>query len=296
MRGALATWLVVFGIALARSAEAQVTPIEGPPPPADAPPACSQSSCSTCGSSCASSCACRDISPKARLSVMGVRASATRVGAFASSSQSLGLAFAGSADTYALDGTTHGSMSWVLGGGEAGFEGMLAGTIDVGYRLDVTERQGPFGRAGFEGRMQGNDKLYFSMLELPRLSLGWQYADGRTVVEAGGRAGPVLTGRYNPGDEGYRRLSGSFEYGAFASVQVDFLRVDVTALRIDAKNTGTGRPVDVGRGSICAIAGKVGVCGDVMAFRGDADMGPNAGGVQRTTAMYAGLTIGVASF
>jgi hypothetical protein len=259
---------------------------------------CSTSSCSSCSSSCSSSndCGC-DSHPSVRLSVTGLRFSATRIATSAGqSTNNYGLGFAGGVDTYALDGGARGSMSWILGGGDAGFEGMLAGTVDVGYRLDVTERTGPFGRAGFDGRMQGNDRLYFSTLELPRLTLGWQYLDGKTAIEAGIRGGPILAGRYNPGDEGYRRLSGSFEYGAFASATVSILKMEATVMRIDAKDTGTRRPVDVARGSFCAIAGKVGICGDVMAIRGDADMGPNGGGVQVAHAGYAGVSVGVASW
>jgi hypothetical protein len=228
--------------------------------------------------------------------VTGLRISATNISTATQKLDNLGLAFAGGVESYALDGSAHGSMNWVLGGGDAGFEGMLAGMVDFGYRLDVTERQGPFARAGFDGRMQGNDRLYFSTLELPRLSLGWQYLDGHTLLEIGARGGPILSGRYNPGDEGYRRLSGSIEYGGFVAAQFSFLRIDVTAMRIDARNTGTGRPVDVGRGSVCGIAGSFGICADMMAIRGDADMGPNAGGVQTATSTYAGLSIGVASW
>lgn len=288
MRALSAMVVVGVGMIVSPAASAQEAP--------DRPGTCTAASCAPCSSCRTSSCACRDTQPKVRLSVAGVRASTTRIASPFSTANALGLAFAGSADSYALDGTTHASASWVLGGGEAGFEGMLAGTIDLGYRLDVTERQGPFGRAGFDGRMQGNDKLYFSMLELPRLTLGWQYLDGKTVIEAGVRGGPILTGRYNPGDEGYRRLSGSFEYGGFASAQIAFLRMEAVVMRIDARNTGTGRPVDVARGSLCGIAGKVGICSDVMALRGDADMGPRAGGVQTATSTYLGLSIGVASW
>jgi hypothetical protein len=264
---------------------------------------CSSSSCcNSCrygrcnGGSCggSSSCSCR--TPSLSLSVTGLRGSFTRVSsATGGTSDSLGVGFAGGVDTYALDGTTHGSLHWVLGGGEAGFEGKLAGELDFGYRIDVTEHTGPFGRAGFDGRMQGNDKLYFSTLELPRLQLGWQYLGGKTLVEAGARGGAVLAGRYNPGDEGVRRLSG-IEYGAFATAQVDWLRMEGTAYRIDSRSTGNGRAVDVGRASVCAVAGKVGICGDAMFLRGDADLGPNAGGVQAAMSTYAGVSLGVASW
>jgi hypothetical protein len=208
----------------------------------------------------------------------------------------LGVAFAGAVDTYALDGTTHGSMQWVLGGGQAGFEGMLAGTVDVGYRLDVTEHQGPFGRAGFDGRMQGNDRLYFSALELPRLTLGWQFLANRTVFEIGVRSGPILTGRFNPGDTGYRSLTGAFEYGGFASAQIDWLRFEATALRYDARKTGDRTPVDVGRASLCAVAGKVGICADFAVMQGSADLGPTVNNNQQAIATYGGVTIGAASW
>ncbi len=262
---------------------------------------CSSSCCNSCrygrcSGSCggSSSCSCRK--PSLSLSVTGLRGSFTRVSsATAGTSDALGLGFAGGVDTYALDGTTHGSLHWVLGGGQAGFEGKLAGEIDFGYRIDVTEQTGPFGRAGFDGRMQGNDQLYFSALELPRLQLGWQYLGGKTLVEAGARGGAVLVGRYNPHDEGRRALSG-FEYGAFATAQIDWLRMEGTVYGIDSRKTLNGRAVDVGRASICAVAGKVGICGDWMFLRGDADLGPNAGGVQTAMSTYAGVSIGVASW
>src|SRR5690606_27985145 len=121
---------------------------------------------------------------------------------------------------------------------------------------------------------------YFSMLELPRLSLGWQYLSGKVVVEGGPRAGPILAGRYNPGIDGRRRLVSAFEWGGFVSVQVDFLRADVSAMRIEARKTGSGEPIDVGRATLCGIAGKVGICFDGMLFHGDA-LSPSLGAFQR---------------
>jgi len=231
------------------------------------------------------------------LSVTGIRPSLTRIssaGTGLGTTNDFGVAFAGAFDAYALDGASHSQAQWVLGGGTAGFEGMLAGVIELGYRLDVSETQGPFARAAFDGRMQGNDRFYFSMLELPRLTLGWQFLSGRTVLEVGARGGPILTGRFNPGDNGVRSLSGSLEYGAFASAQVEFLRFEATAMRIDARKTGNFTPVDLGKGSVCAIAGKVGICGDFMVMRGDARF--PVYGHQEALATYAGITVGLASW
>jgi hypothetical protein len=65
-------------------------------------------------------------------------------------------------------------------------------------------------------------------------------------------------------------------------------------MRIDARKTGNHSPIDLGRGQVCAIAGKVGICGDFTVFRGDA-LFPTYGH-QEALATYAGLTVGVASW
>ena len=206
-----------------------------------------------------------------QLSVTGARVAVTRVDTGTVKDSTLGIGFAGSADAYALDGTTHGSSYFMLGGGEGGFEGALAGTIDIGYWHAFDDVHGPFVRIGFDGRLQGNDLLYFSMLELPRLTLGYQYLKNKTVIEGGARGGAVLAGLYDPGEAGRRALNG-FEWGGFVAAQFDFVRVDASAMRIEAKNTLNGTPVDVGRAQLCIVGGKVGGCLDAMLFRGDAEM------------------------
>lgn len=244
-------------------------------------------------------CRCRRKSD-VELSVTGIRPSVTRVANGSTTTTDLGVAFAGAADGYALKDTAHTQAQWVLGGGQAGFEGMLAGVIELGYRANVTEKTGPFGRAGFDGRLQGNDRLYFSALELPRMSLGWQFMSQKTVLEMGGRAGPILTGRFNPGDDGVRSISGSMEVGAFASMQFDFIRLEANAMRIDAKKTGDHSPVDIGHAALCGIAGKLGICVDMTMFRGSARFGGPPGSptahFDQAVATYAGITLGAASW
>ncbi len=282
-------------------------PMAAPPPPsAPAPPtppppesaSCTanpcEKDCACAARCCAKSCAC-DKTPKVSLSVSGLRAAYTSVSTGTVNDSALGVGLAGSADSYALDGTTHGSMYFMLGGGQAGFEGALAGTVDFGYRVPVAEDHGPFGRIGFDGRLQGNDLFYFSVLELPRVSLGYQYLKGKTVAEIGARGGAVLAGLYDPAEDGRRKLNG-FEWGAFASAQVDFLRLDVSAMRIEARRTLNGTPVDVGRAQVCAVAGKLGVCVDGMLFHGDAEMRANDGGIHSTTSAHLGLTLGIAGW
>ncbi len=230
--------------------------------------------------------------PSVSLSVIGVRPALTSVSTDARSSSDIGVGFAGAVDSYALSGKSHASMQWMLGGGQAGFEGQLAGVVEFGHRVDVTEHQGPFGRIGFDGRLQGNDAFYYSALELPRLTAGWQFATKRAVLELGARGGPILTGRFNPGD-GVRSTTGSWEFGGVAAAQVEFFRLEATAFRMDGRNTGDHTPVDVGRATFCAMAGRLGICGDFMALSGSANMGtPAAVNMQDALVTYMGLTIG----
>jgi hypothetical protein len=296
---ALAATLLVPTIARADEpaiANGPAAPQAYPPLPPGAPSAsCTVNPCaSDCACAvrcCSKACACNK-TPKLSLSVTGVRGSFTNVDTGTVKDTTVGVGFAGAAETYALDGTTHGSGYFMLGGGQGGFEGALAGTIDIGYRIPIADDHGPFGRIGFDGRLQGNDLLYFSMLELPRLTVGWQYLKGTTVFEAGARGGAILAGLYDPAEDGRRKLNG-FEWGGFVSGQFAFLRFDASFMRIEARKTLNGTPVDVGRAQLCGVGGKVGVCLDGMLFRGDAEMRANAGGIHSTSSQYVGLTLGV---
>ena len=225
----------------------------------------------------------------------GIRFAVTHVDAGPVNESTIGVGFAGAAETYALDGTTHGQGYFMLGGGQGGFEGALASSLDIGYRVPVAEEHGPFGRVGIDGRLQGNDLLYFSMLELPRVAIGWQYLKGRTVLEAGARGGAILAGLYDPGDAGRRKLSG-FEWGGFVSGQIDFLRADASFMRIETPHTLNGTPVDVGRAQLCGVGGTFGACLDGMLFRGDAEMRAEASATRSTVSQYVGLTIGITGF
>jgi hypothetical protein len=240
-------------------------------------------------------CRCKKRHSDVELSVTGIRPSITHVVTERRSTNDIGVAFAGAVDSYELKDTTHTSLAWVLGGGQAGFEGLLAGAIDFGYRANVTKETGPFGRIGFAGDMQGNNRLYYSALELPRFSLGWQFMSQKTVLELGARAGTILTGRFNPGDDGVRHTTGSWEYGGFASMQFDFIRAEANVARIDARKTGDGSPVDMGRAALCAIMGKVGICADYTAFHGTARFGGPTH-FEDVVASYAGMTFGFASW
>jgi hypothetical protein len=302
---ALASLTIAIALLVSTPARADDAPIATSPAPATtqtpaaaAAPAPASASCTV--DPCASACACAArccgkcgcAKPKLQLSLTGVRFAVTHVDAGPVNETTIGAGFAGSAETYALDGLTHAQGYFMLGGGQGGFEGALASSIDIGYRIPLAEEHGPFGRIGIDGRIQGNDLLYFSMLELPRIAIGWQYLKGKNVFEAGARGGAILAGLYDPGEAGRRKLSG-FEWGGFASGQIDFFRADASFMRIETPNTLNGTPVNVGRAELCALGGTFGVCVDAMVFRGDAEMRAEASRIRTTTSQYVGLTVGI---
>ena len=78
--------------------------------------------------------------------------------------------------------STHGMHRLAIGGGGAGFEGTLQGSLAGGFRFPVGERHGPVIRAGIFGYLRGNDAFYASLLDLPQVQVGYQYLHGRTVI------------------------------------------------------------------------------------------------------------------
>lgn len=199
--------------------------------------------------------------PVVGAALFGVRLSNTHVAIGSRRSDEIGAALRGGMSLADRNGSVSADFDFLLGGGQAGFEGALGGALDFGVRADVTKEQGPFVRVGVEGRLQGNDAYYYSTLEIPRLTTGWQLVSELTdsMVELGGRGGLVLTGTTRI--DLYERSSvGTPEVGFYARVQLPHVRLDGTLIRI-FRPEGAGRdPVDLARVALCAGPKKVGVC------------------------------------
>lgn len=179
-----------------------------------------------------------------------------------------------------------------IGGGTGGFEGALAGDVLMGWRAPVSAHHGPVFRVGMGGELTGNQRLYFSRLELPVAQLGYQYAEARTLLELGARGGPILTGRYNVGNDASRDLGTSLEWGAYAAAHTAHTRLSVSVMRIEARDTFPDTPVDVGRGTFCVYPGAMALCLDGSIFRGDVTWAiPLA--QDQATSVYAGLSLGL---
>ena len=179
-----------------------------------------------------------------------------------------------------------------IGGGTGGFEGALGGGAAVGYRLPIDVDYGPFVRIGFDGAMIGNQKLYYSWIEVPQGQIGYQYLHDREVFEVGAHAGPVLAGRFNPGDDARRDTSGSLEWGPYVSVHGGFGRIDGTWMHVFNTQFGVDTPVEIVRANACTYLSKsFGVCGDFSYLRGETEW--NFGFTRETTtALYGGVLFG----
>jgi hypothetical protein len=133
----------------------------------------------------------------------------------------------------------HVGLDASLGGGGAGLEGGLGGTLMGGYRFDLghpvgegsARRDSGTGilvRLGGDGRFAGNDRWYDSRLIVPELEIGAQVLRSPDVLDAGAYVGPVVTGRARiDGDD--RRTDGGLAYGARLSVRqgLGFAQIDV---------------------------------------------------------------------
>jgi hypothetical protein len=223
-------------------------------------------------------------------SVIGLRGAITDVKDSGADDNAIGVMFAGRGESYASQGVASGRAThfFAIGGGNGGFEGALDLGVSLGLRVPITEEFGPFLRIGARGWLMGNDVLYSSLLELPLGEAGLQIASGRRLLEIAGRGGPVLTGRYNPGDGGERALGGSFEYGGHFAVQFDPVRVHGAFRRVDARKTGDDQPVDFWTGDLC-LQHTIALCGDIQYTTGDAAY---LGAFHHAKSTYGGVLLG----
>jgi hypothetical protein len=180
-----------------------------------------------------------------------------------------------------------------IGGGGAGFEGSLGLDLAWGVRVPVGPHHGPVARLGARGFMLGNQRLYHALLELPLGQIGYQYLSRRLHLELAGRAGPVLVGRYNVGDEASRKLGSAFEWGGHAAIAWEPVRLELSAMRVEASRSGPGTPLDVLGARLCGVAAHLGVCADADFYTGDTVIA--SAPVEREArvdSVFAGITIG----
>lgn len=176
-----------------------------------------------------------------------------------------------------------------LGTGEAGFEGAIGSEGAYGLRwsepLVQPRPDDPFAiplddgsdrtvdtvwhalvaRIGYAARILHDDRVESSLVELPRLEVGYQIL-GSFALEARAHAGVALTGQLGI-QEGSRPLPPSVGWGGHVSLLGRLGLVEVGLERIQPfEDDGLG-PVDIADGRICVQASRrpgatFGICGD----------------------------------
>ncbi len=215
-------------------------------------------------------------------------------GTVAPGKPSLGLGASALSWTEIFEGTEeknlHLETFFSLGGGSAGFEGALQGKRLWGALFRSGAHNGLAARIGFHGWIWGNNQLYSSLLSVPEGELGWQFARGRFLFEAGVHGGAVLVGRYRPGVEESRKLGRSVDYGAYASIITEQTQVSLEMTRVDSLPWNSDeKPVDDLHGTLCLIPIPVALC-----LRGDWLHGRSPAASPRVhDSFYAGLVIGL---
>jgi hypothetical protein len=237
--------------------------------------------------------------------IAGVRGSLTLLNGSDRDRTEIGATFTVAGEHYYTEGlwTHRGNLQLALGGGTAGLEGALGGGGAFGVRLPVAEHHGPIARIGTKGELIGNSHWYFSQIALPEGEVGYQYSEGRTLFEVGGRAAAIVTGRYNTGNVTRRELGGgTAAFTGYLAAHLPFGRLDVSYEHIGAGDNFPGGPVHVLRGWLCGyLVQHVAVCADGMFIDGQAshpDFGPAPGLAPiptRVDSFFGGITIGGAT-
>jgi len=223
--------------------------------------------------------------------VFGVRGSVSHVVGVAATEGS-GLMFSAAGEEFVRRGifSTHGLHKMAIGGGGAGFEGMLLGGMAGGFRIPVGEHHGPVFRAGVLGYLRGNDAFYSSLLELPQVQIGYQYLLGWTVIEVGATSGAVLAGRQRMGEAEVRHLGAGLEAGGYLAVHIPWFRFDATINRLPTSDA-LSTPVRSAEGTFCALAAPIAICADARATVTDAMTAPGTA-PSEVRLLYAGLSFG----
>jgi len=220
--------------------------------------------------------------------VFGARGSVASVGG-GQATQGTGIEFSADSEEYWRKGIFSGVWQYklALGGGGLGLEGAMLGGGGWGFRVPVTEHQGPVFRAGGVGYILGDDAFFSSLLELPQVQAGWQWSKGHAVIEAAVTSGAVLTGRYRAWRADTRDLGTGLGYGGHVSLQIPWIRLSASAERL---SSGDALPyVDVAMATLCAVASPIAICGDAFVEQSQAEV---AGASQFVRTEYVGLTVG----
>lgn len=167
--------------------------------------------------------------------------------------------------------TTRTILTANIGGGNSGLEWNVGGIWMFGGRLSIGQAQdgGMFARIGLDTHLGGNSDYYQSHLSLPRFELGYQLIKTNQIfLEAAGRTGLTLAGRHEVLDR-TRDLGFSLEAGGTVTLQMNFLRLHVDAVRIYEEEHSPKTPVDRGQLDLCGLLSRLALCLTASANRAE---------------------------
>jgi len=273
---------------------------QGPPGNAQSPapePRCQSQCCQRCcGSRCshASSSSSEDSWLSVYFDLVSLRVGSYDIRGSDADARTWGFLFSMDPDIVTTrDYFTHRTTFYgAIGGGTDGFEGELDWSSRAGVRGYFGETHGPFARIGMGLQLLGNNKIYRSWFELPQLEAGYQVHSEALLLELAASGGLILGGRYFTGDDARRRIDTEFEWGGIFTLQADYFRANARFMRIEARQTGPGTPIDELTAQLCVNPfGVVLLCADGAWHRGDVEL--PSGGFRESTALYLGGTLGV---
>jgi hypothetical protein len=172
------------------------------------------------------------------------------------------------ADVYRARGllNNHVFARGAIGAGSAGNQGELAGSLDFGVRLPVTQVSGPVLRLGPSGSLFGNDAMQLAMLEPLRLLAGYQQLLGDTLLEGGMTTSLLGMGRFSAGERS-ANLTGSLALGHYLAAHFPALRFDG---RVGYVGPPFGADMRVGILALeaCALPRPLALCADLRYAQG----------------------------
>lgn len=236
---------------------------------------------------------CWELMHASKGTVLGLRATVSRVGGRVPNSLDASAVTAYSTEHYATYEhlTLHFAASATLGGGTARTEKSLGVGLDFGWRAPVSPTSGPFLRAGTGFQYFGHDVLDLMLFEPLQARAGYQILEKKLLIEVGLTEGFIPLGHYGPGRDARRNLNRATELGGYAAVHLHPVRVSASLMHLFPETTQPGGDLNLARAAVCTYQFIVTLCGDAFYMRGPVDLGDRTG--RMTYSLYTGLTIGL---
>lgn len=177
-----------------------------------------------------------------------------------------------------------------LGGGSLGLEGEAGMRVEGGQRLQIDTNHALHFMLGLDLHVLGNDRLYYSTVNLPTGTFGYHAVYGKkTLFELGVSASPALIGRFGINDSESVKLGNSLQWGPHLHLTMAPLWFEARYERVEHnRRDQLSTILEMWRVSLCAHGAGLGVCGDGRFWTEHGVLLPN----RDTQVGYVGVTFG----